>query len=289
MHQYDIASKILMETCRDELIRYFAGIEVEESTIIEELPQETVSVKRSDFPIRVKAKNNQESLMLFELQTDWRKEVPLHLMDYRARYLIKYGLKTVTYVVLLKPSRAATNVYKDNEIRYAYNLIRIYEMSAREILDQGPLCLMPFIPLMKYGPDLLDQADDLIYQSEKTRLEKADMLTSMAILAGIISTDLPVQLINRRKDIMIESAAYDIIKKDGIKEGIQQGLKQGLKKGLEEGKKETLLEFLEARFGAVSEEVVAGIRKIDTEAHLKLLVRIAASCENLEEFKREMR
>ena len=120
MHQYDTASKILMETCRDELIRYFAGMEVEESTIIEELPQETVSVKRSDFPI---------------------------------------------------------------------------------------------------------------------------------------STDLPVKMINRRKDIMIESAAYDIIKKDGIKEGIQQGLKQGL----EEGKKETLLEFLEVRFGSVPDEVVAGI------------------------------
>jgi len=275
MHQYDIASKILMETCRDELIRYFAGIEVEESTIIEELPQETVSVKRSDFPIRVKAKNNQESLMLFELQTDWRKEVPLHLMDYRARYLIKYGLKTVTYVVLLKPSRAATNVYKDNEIRYAYNLIRIYEMSAREILDQGPLCLMPFIPLMKHGPDLLDQADDLIYQSEKTRLEKADMLTSMAILAGIISTDLPVQLINRRKDIMIESAAYDIIKKDGIQEG------------LEKGKKETILEFLEARFGTVPNELVDGIQKIENSNRLKSLVRLAASCEDMETFRKK--
>ncbi|MFW6374492.1 MAG: hypothetical protein ACOC3W_12425, partial [Thermodesulfobacteriota bacterium] len=213
--------------------------------------------------------------------TEWRREVPLHLMDYRARYLIKYGLKTVTYVVLLKSSLAAMDVYEDNEIRYAYNLVKVYEMDAREILDQGPLCLMPFVPLMNHGPDLLDQADNLIYQSEKTRLEKADMLTSMAILAGIISTDLPVQLINRRKDIMIESAAYDIIKKDGIKEGLQQGL--------EEGKKETLLEFLEARFGAVSEEVVAGIQKIDNGAHLKLLVRIAASCENLEEFKREMR
>ncbi|MFW6333335.1 MAG: hypothetical protein ACOC23_08545, partial [Thermodesulfobacteriota bacterium] len=128
MHQYDIASKILMETCRDELIRYFAGMEVEESTIIEELPQETVSVKRSDFPILVKDKNSQETLMLFELQTEWRREVPLHLMDYRARYMIKYGLKTVTYVVLLKSSRAAKDVYEDNEIRYAYNLIKVYEM-----------------------------------------------------------------------------------------------------------------------------------------------------------------
>ena len=43
MH-YDIASKVLMEKCRGEILRRFLGIEVLESTILEELPQETVSV-----------------------------------------------------------------------------------------------------------------------------------------------------------------------------------------------------------------------------------------------------
>ncbi len=90
MHHYDIASKILMETCRDEIIRYFAGIEVEESTLIEELPQETVSLKRSDFPVMVRDKNGEQTLMLFELQTGWDADVPLHLMDYRTRYMVKY-------------------------------------------------------------------------------------------------------------------------------------------------------------------------------------------------------
>jgi len=48
--KYDIASKVLMERCREEILRRFLGITVLESTILDELPQETVSVKRSDFP-----------------------------------------------------------------------------------------------------------------------------------------------------------------------------------------------------------------------------------------------
>jgi len=35
---------------------------------------------------------------------------------------------------------------------------------------------------------------------------------------------------DRRKAIMIESIAYDIIKQDGIAEGIKEGIEQGIKK-----------------------------------------------------------
>jgi len=64
---------------------------------------------------------------------------------------------------------------------------------------------------------LLPRADNLIYQNELPGKEKADLLTSMAILSGIVSKERLVQLINRRKDIiMIESAEYDIVKQNGI-------------------------------------------------------------------------
>lgn len=46
----------------------------------------------------------------------------------------------------------------------------------------------------------------------------------MAILSGLISADMPVELIARRKDFMIESAAYDIIKNEGFQERIQKGI-----------------------------------------------------------------
>ncbi len=186
-----------METCRDEIIRYFAGIDVRESALIEHLPQETVSVKRGDFPVMATDENGEKLLLVFEMQTRWDHDVPLNLMDYRTRYMLKYRVKTVSFIILLTPSGSATGVYRDNEVRFAFNLIRIYIMDGREVV-RGPLCLAPFVPLMKHGADLLDQADDLICRSRKTRTQKADLLTSMAILSGIVSKELLVRLINTR-------------------------------------------------------------------------------------------
>ncbi|GAB6162626.1 hypothetical protein JCM12298_17850 [Desulfothermus naphthae] len=57
----------------------------------------------------------------------------------------------------------------------------------------------------------------------------------MGILSGLISRGIPMKsrgipmkLIKRKRDIMIDSAAYEIIKREGFEEGIQQGLEQGI-------------------------------------------------------------
>lgn len=276
MHQYDVASKILMETCRDEIIQYFAGIDVLESTLIEELPQETVSLKRSDFPVMVKPREGQDALLIFELQTAWHPDVPLNLLDHRTRYQIKYKIDPLSFVILLKPSGTASGVYENNEVRFSFRLIKIYEMDAREVVDGGPLCLMPFVPLMEHGADLLTEADDLIYRSERTRIQKADMLTSMAILSGLVSENLPMELINRRKDIMIESAAYDIIKKDGIQEG--QILNA----------REMLIEAIQARFDRVPADISAMVERISDRDILKLMLKQTITAQNIEALRKQL-
>ncbi|MFH0730201.1 MAG: hypothetical protein V2B19_28130 [Pseudomonadota bacterium] len=40
MHQYDIAAKVLIETCRDEILRRFLNLDVSQSTLIENMPKE---------------------------------------------------------------------------------------------------------------------------------------------------------------------------------------------------------------------------------------------------------
>ncbi len=219
MQQYDIAAKVLIDTCRDEIIRYLMDLPVQQTRLMEPLPQETVSVKRSDYPVMITDPAGHDMMVIIELQADWKRTVPLNLLDYRVRYMLKYDVEVLTCVLLLRPSGTATDLYEDREVRFRYRLVKIYEMDAKTVVSEGPLCMLPFVPLMRGGAEYLDEAESLIYGSERARPERADMLTSMAILSGLVSTDLPAKLIARRKDIMIESAAYDIIKKEGYIEG----------------------------------------------------------------------
>jgi len=249
MTHYDIAAKVLMETCRDDILRYFLNLDVRESELIENLPQQTVSVRSSDFTVMVTSSGGNKTLVIIEIQSVWDRIMPLRLMEYRSRHMIKHGVKAVSCVILLRPSATASGVYEDNEIRYAFQLVKVYEQDARQVLDEGPLCLLPFVPLMASGPDLTVEADRMIYNGNLPRQQKADMLTSMAILAGLVSRTLPVDLIHRRRDIMIESAAYDIIKEEGRKEGLN----------------DMLFKQLEARFGSIPTSLKSKLTAAESE------------------------
>ena len=104
------------------------------------------------------------------------------------------------------------------------SVVRVYDLDAREIIDQQVICLLPFVPLMKNGQELTAIADQLLYQSPLPRSDKSDMLTVMTIFSGMVSTELSQLLVSRRRDLMIESAAYDLIKQEGLQQGLQEGL-----------------------------------------------------------------
>ena len=288
MH-YDIAAKVLLEKCREEILRRFLGLSVRESTLLEELPQETVSLKRTDFPLLVTDETGSTRLVLLEIQSRWDRKIPLRLLEYRSRYLIKYGGEVLSCVLLLKSSAASSTCYEDSEVTFRFKLIPIYEQDARRIIEEKVLCLLPFVPLMKHGEGLADRADELLYESALPRGDKADMLTVMTILSGLVSRDLPRLLLSRRRDIMIESAAYDLIKEEGIREGLRQGLEKGLEQGLEKGKlqeaQEAVLDILEARFQAVPRSVITAVRRIDELRTLKTLLRKSGVTSSLDEFK----
>jgi hypothetical protein len=103
--RYDISSKILIEKCREEIFRRLLGLSVAESSVLEQLPQETVSLKRSDYPVLVTDDDGRQLLVVLEVQSGWEPEVPLRLLEYRCRYLLKYGVDTLSCVLLLRPSR----------------------------------------------------------------------------------------------------------------------------------------------------------------------------------------
>ncbi len=148
-------------------------------------------------------------------------------------YLIKYGGEAISCVLLLRPSKEASGGYEDSEVTFRFRLIPIYQLDARPIIAERVFCLMPFVPLMQHGQALTQEADELLYESPLPRADKADMLTVMTILSGLVSRELPGTLLSRKRDIMIESSAYDLIKQEGVQEALQQGLQQAILDNLE--------------------------------------------------------
>ena len=150
-------------------------------------------------------------------------------------------------------------------------------MDAKEIIKDNIFCLMPFVPLMEHGQEMVEKADKAIYESALPRNDKADIRTIMAILSGLVSKKLPKLLVSKRRDIMIESAAYDIIKEEGLREGREEGLREGLQEGI--------LEILEIRFNVVPESITKNIRSIENTDILRILRRNSLKVSSLEEMK----
>jgi flagellar biosynthesis/type III secretory pathway protein FliH len=91
---------------------------------------------------------------------------------------------------------------------------------------------------------------------------------------------------------MIESAAYEIIKKEGyeegLRDGIQQGIKQGIQQGIQQGIKQGLLEgievALEVKFGLEGVRLMKEIREIGNTNLLKTIkegIRLAGTIEDI--------
>ncbi len=278
MH-YDIALKELLRHCGQAILEHLVGLPVQTSTLIE-VPQETTSVRRSDFPLRVTTRAGEKLLVLVELQTRWQADMPLRLLEYRARHMLREKVDALSVVLLLRPGGDVRDVYEDREVRYHYRVVKVYEADAREVLERGPVCLLPLVPLMREGESLAQDADRRIYESNLPRPVKADMLTILTLLSGIVSKDLAEVLLYRRRDIMIESPAYELIKREGIEEGLKEGLLRA--------RREDISALLKLRLSPPPEELETIAKRLEHITDLKrlqALLILAAQVSNIEAFE----
>ncbi len=94
-----------------------------------------------------------------------------------------------------------------------------------------------------------------------------------------------MELIKRKRDIMIESAAYEIIKREGFEEGIQQGIQQGIERGKLEGILEAIKFGLELKFGKEGIKLYPEIKKIKDLNILEAMIDVIRLAESVEDVK----
>jgi predicted transposase YdaD len=286
--EYDITAKVLIEKSHREILQHFLGLPVVESTLLEPLPQQTATLRSSDFPLLATDARGQRSLVVLEVQSAWEWEVPFRLLEYRCRHILHERLTdALSCVLLLRPSRVASDLLEDAEVRYRYRLVRVYELDAAPVVQTPIVNLLAFVPVMRGGVELTDTAERLVYESPLPSSEKADMLTGMAFLAGLVSKELTQHLILRRRDLMIQSAAYEIIKEIEGREGEARGEVRGEVKGLAEA----TLETLAIRFNptiAAYRQLEQHLLKLTEPERLRALLRVALRASDVAEFERAL-
>jgi len=280
MQQYDIITKALMEQSAKPMLAQFLGIRATDVELIEELPQETVSVKRSDYVLRITGRRRKQSIIIWEFLSEWRKDVPLNLLDYTVRAYLKFDLSVQPVILLLKSSPKALSLYERDGVRFQFTIIDLSQMQAADFLREADIHLAPFVSVMRGARQSVLDADRKIYESNLPTTEKAFLLTSMAILAGLTDKKLTLDLIRRRRDIMIQSAAYDIIKQEGIEEGFEKGELQQSRKYVREA--------LKMRFPRIPIALLEQVGAIDSQSVLDRLFVETITARNSDEFEAVM-
>ncbi len=281
---YDVATKVLMDKAAGPMLDAFLGIQATDIELIDELPQESVSLKRSDYILRVIDTTGQAQIVLWEFLSQWRRNAVLSLCDYGVRALMKYDLPIRPVILLLASSPHAADSFESAWLSFRFTLIKVYDLPAAEFMARADVHLLPFVPVMRDGEQQVWEAEHRIYSSALPAAEKADLLAALTIFAGFKGKDLVRQLVERRRDLMIQSYAYDIIKQEGIKEGLQQGIQQGIQQEKLQSKREAVCGVLEARFDVVPINVLDMIHSIEMVPALEDLLRKAITVEDLPTF-----
>ena len=234
--KYDSAAKILMQYGGLSLLRRFLTYRLER---IEELPNETITVRRSDAPHKMVLDDGSERVALVEHQTNWEAGLPLRLLEYRTRYDIKYGIPVDTIVFLIRPLPFALFCLCIHEVAFRFRLIKFWELEAYDFFDDD-LNILTLLPLMKNGLNYVDYAQERIILDSRSVEERSNLLTALAIFTAVYDDQLSRALEERMEKLMEESPMYQRLLRKGLTRGIEQGLEQGIEQGLEQGREQGL-------------------------------------------------
>ena len=199
----------------------------------------TVQMHHSDLTFHVHLPD-EEAILHIEAQTDdsTHKPMPLRMLAYSSFLALEHEKNVYSTVLYFRPpaGRRDPGFYRYGNaqrggVRFAYNVIRMYELEGEAFLDPEAVGLLPFTALMKPPADMPPQVwvEKCI---ETTQAADVDSQTRATLLFGLSlfgSLVHPPELFQDPilEAIMQESPFYERIVERSFKQGIEQGIEQG--------------------------------------------------------------
>jgi hypothetical protein len=186
------------------------------------------------------------------------------------------GKLTVTGASERTSARGATRVSG------SWPVVRLWELDAEVLLSSPDVGLVPWVPLTKSAlapEELMTRCRDRLVQVSDPN-DRAGLMAVTQILAGLAFPDKRFLDLFGGAKAMIDSPVLDEVKEILKKQYEAEFTAKARVATL----RETIRTTLEARFGAVPAERVAALEAVADEARLKELVRLAATCPDVDAF-----
>lgn len=277
---FDVALKDLLDLCAPDWVRLFAtDVGIPAAAAVAPLEVELAAdplLADKVFQLQPPA----AGILHIEPQASWDGQFAARLHAYNAALDLRYGHPVYTVAVLLR--RDANSPHLTGELfrhradgrrylAFEYTLVRVWELSADELLAGGigtlPLALLAEDASGRLG-DIVDRIDDRLTAAGATKERRERILTDGFILSGLRYNDEEIEQAFLRAGGMKESTTYQAI----LREGREAGLKTGREEGRIDAARGALLDVLRARFGTVPPAVQQRIEAVTDPAKLQAAV-----------------
>jgi len=287
-HQYDLSLRPIARDRPEDFVQFVVGPEARLVELVD--PNLPASERVADFLAVVEHPTHGQLLLHLEFQTIFEPGIAFRMLEYRVRTAVRYpDLSYRIYSVVmyltderypgLGYNRLEETVLGLSQLRFEFHEIRLWELPAEVMLADGPLGLLPLLPLMAGATtEMLQSAVERIatLPDEQTR---SDCLVGLSVLGEL---RFPRELLDRliRREAMRPSQFIEEWREEGRQEGREEGREEGQ---LLEAR-EAVLRVLRKRFRRIGKKIEASLGSVKDLNVLRSLQTQALDCADLKDF-----
>ena len=178
--------------------------------------------------------------------------------------------------------------------RRDFRVVKAWELEAREVVERGPLALVPLTPLMRGADEEIVRAGA---HALRERGAGEEMEVTLALFASFrMDAEQVRQIVRWEMAVLREAPWYQQIVQEGIQvgrqEGFQEGRQEGRQEGIQKGLLEAVLHLVQTRFdlsNSAVEGLATQLQRVKEAEVLRRLLVDAASAESIDEFRASLK
>ena len=232
-----------------------------------------------------------DDLFLLEVATYPQRRVGRQMTDDMLLVYLDRGQLPEAVTLVLRPkgkyrvarSRNLRSRRGLSSCRLKWHVVELWTIPAEELLQAEDVGLIPWVPLTDFAdpPERMLQRCRESIEQHAPPGEKANLLAVTQVFSFLRYNDLGLLTVLGGKNVMLEIPFLDEI----VMEKTREAAREAARVTARVTARQDIVTVLEARFGDIPGDVAEEIESVDDETQLRGLVRLAASCPDLDAFR----